>query len=49
MNAGCVDKACKSNEFRLMANEVVTRRITCPEVKDTLEKSRIILDRPFSD
>ena len=44
MNAGCVDKACKSNEFILMANEVVTRRTTYPKVKDNLSKGRIILD-----
>ena len=44
MNACCVDKACKSNAFSCVANEVVTRRITCPKVRDNLEKSRIILD-----
>ena len=47
MNAGCVDKACKSNAFSCVANEVVTRRITCPRVRDNLEKSRIILDSLF--
>ena len=26
MNAGGVDEACKSNEFRLMADEVGTRK-----------------------
>ena len=49
MNACCVDKACKSNAFSCVANEVVTRRITCPKVRDNLEKSRIIPDRPFYD
>ena len=41
-----MDKACKSNGFRPMADEVVTRRYTYPKVRDNQSKDWIIPDGP---
>ena len=54
MNAGGVDKACKSNEYFFMlafknisGERVSITLVTCPKVLDNLRKRKLIQDGQF--